>query len=259
MSTNRVHVITGGGGGMGLATARLLAATGALILADQSESALAAAKATLAAEGIAAETCMCDVADAASVSALAALVSPRTLGALVHIAGIDDKGEVQRIIQVNVGGTLLILDAFEPLLSEGSVGICIASMGGHMVPPAHAAALTDLSVAGLSAIVASSEQAYVVSKYAVMQLVQQRAKRWGTKGARLVSLSPGVITTNMGNAALKNPQVQGMIGLSSVGRPGRADEIASVIAFLVSDSAAYITGTDILVDGGVIAGIRNAG
>jgi NAD(P)-dependent dehydrogenase (short-subunit alcohol dehydrogenase family) len=111
----------------------------------------------------------------------------------------------------------------------------------------------------LSALVASSEQAYVVSKFAVMQLVQQRAKRWGAKGARLVSLSPGVITTNMGNAALRNPQVQGMIGLSSAGRPGRADEIASVIAFLASDAAAYITGTDILVDGGVIAGIRNAG
>jgi NAD(P)-dependent dehydrogenase (short-subunit alcohol dehydrogenase family) len=259
MSTNRVHVITGGGGGMGLATARVLAATGTLILADQSESALEAAKATLSAEGIAAETCICDVTDAASVRALTAMVSPRTLGALAHIAGLDNTSNPEQIIQVNVGGTLLILDQFEPLLSEGSVGICIASMGGHMVPAAHAAAITDLSVAGLSKLVASSDQAYVVSKYAVMQLVQHRAKSWGMKSARLVSLSPGAITTAMGNAALKNPQVQGLIGLSAAGRPGRADEIASVINFLASDAASYITGTDILVDGGVIAGIRNAG
>lgn len=256
--SDRVHVITGGGGGMGLATARLLGAAGGLILADRSESALATAQATLAAEGIVAETAVCDVADEQSVAALAAKVGTRALGAVVHIAGIDNAEDPALIVKVNLGGTLLMLDRFEPLLTAGSVGICIASMGGHMLPP-EAVGQNDLTVAGLSATVVSSDHAYTVSKRAVMQLVQQRAKQWGEQGARLISLSPGVITSNMGLAALENPAVRGMVGMSAANRPGRPDEIAKVIAFLASDGASFITGTDILVDGGVIAALRNRG
>jgi NAD(P)-dependent dehydrogenase (short-subunit alcohol dehydrogenase family) len=257
-----VHVITGGAGGMGLASAHRLAATGVVLLADSSQTALEMASAVLKAEGIVAETIVCDVSDEGDVAATVAAVGDRKLGALVHVAGLRLADSIEDIFRVNVTGTRLLLDHFEPLLQPGSVGICIATLAAytaHLVVPNIDALLHDgISDEALTALAATTEQAYPLSKRAVLKMVEQRAKRWGQKGARLLSLSPGLIATPRGIAIMDNPNVQSIIKAAAIQRLGYPDEIATVVEFLASEGAAYITGTDILVDGGMLAAMRTA-
>jgi NAD(P)-dependent dehydrogenase (short-subunit alcohol dehydrogenase family) len=98
------------------------------------------------------------------------------------------------------------------------------------------------------------EMAYVLAKRGVIQLVRRRSKAWGERGARIVSVSPGVIDTEMGRQEERGSVgVEDMITGSALARKGRPEEIASVVAFLCSDAASFLTGTDILVDGGAVA------
>ena len=89
-------------------------------------------------------------------------------------------------------------------------------------------------------------------------MVEQRAKRWGLMGARLLTLSPGLIATPRGLAIMENPNIKGMLQAAAIERLGYPDEIATVVEFLASEGASYITGTDILVDGGMLAAMRSA-
>jgi NAD(P)-dependent dehydrogenase (short-subunit alcohol dehydrogenase family) len=257
-----VHVITGGAGGMGLACARRLAASGAVLLADVSQSALEIARSALKAEGIDAETVVCDVSDPEHIAATVASVGKRRLGALVHVAGLRLADSITDIFRVNVGGTRLLLDQFETLLQPGSVGICIGTLAAHtaqqIVPDIDALLHGGINDEALTALAANTGQAYPLSKRAVLKMVEQRAKRWGLKGARLLSLSPGLIATPRGIAIMDNPAIVNLLKASAIERLGYPDEIATVVEFLASEGAAYITGTDILVDGGMLAAMRTA-
>jgi NAD(P)-dependent dehydrogenase (short-subunit alcohol dehydrogenase family) len=148
------------------------------------------------------------------------------------------------------------------LVGEGTVVVCIASMAAHVVidhVPADAFAVLDAplddAIFGLSD---NPGMAYAFAKVGVQRLVRRKAVEWGPRGARCVSLSPGVITTPMGLAEIAAEGGAGdLVQLAPLGRPGEPDEIARVIAFLCSPAASYITGTDILVDGGVVAAVRS--
>jgi NAD(P)-dependent dehydrogenase (short-subunit alcohol dehydrogenase family) len=257
---NVVHVVTGGAGGMGLSSARRLASTGAVLLADSSHEALEIASAALKAEGIYAESIVCDVSDESDIAATVAAVGNRTLGALVHVAGLRLADSVEDIFRVNVVGTRLLLDHFEPIIQPGSVGIGIGTLAAHtahqVVPNIDALLHEGISDAALAALAATTEQAYPLSKRAVLKMVERRAKRWGLKGARLLSLSPGLIATPRGLAIMDNPSIKGMLQASAIERLGYPDEIATVVEFLASERASFITGTDILVDGGMLAAMR---
>jgi NAD(P)-dependent dehydrogenase (short-subunit alcohol dehydrogenase family) len=242
---------------MGEAVARALAGEGPLILADRDVDAAGKVAAELSGD---CRVQACDVTDQASIDAL--VDATGRLGALVLTAGISPQmGSGRRVMEVNLLGTDAVVQSFERILQPGSVGVCFGSNAAYLVPSDPAidalidvpsqASIDELDAMGM---LAHSGLAYGVSKQGVLRLVRRRAGVWGASGARLLSLSPGIIDTPMGRLEdEKTPEMADMVRTSAAARQGRPAEIAAVVRFLVSDDASFIMGTDILVDGGMAA------
>jgi NAD(P)-dependent dehydrogenase (short-subunit alcohol dehydrogenase family) len=188
------------------------------------------------------------------------------LGALVVTAGLSPSMAAgRRIYEVDLVGPAHLVRAYEPALVPGSAAVLFASMAGHLVPPMPELdavldqPLADSFFADLGALgidVDEPGSAYGLAKRGLIRLVQRSASAWGARGARLVSVSPGIVDTGMGRLEWANqPVMQTMVEGSALRRMLQADELAAVAAFLVSEPASALTGTDILVDGGAVAGL----
>lgn len=256
-----MNVVLGAACGMGAAVARLLASRGPLVVADRDAEGVAGVAGDLGARVTAMR---CDVTVPEDVEALREAVG--RLGALVVTAGLSPSMAAgRRIFEVNLLGTERAVRAFEAAAGEGSVAVCFASVAGHMMPGSEAvdAVLDDpLSetffddLAGQGFDPDSPQLAYALSKRGVRRLVQRHAAAWGARGARILSLSPGIIDTGMGRLEAENqPMMSQMVASSALGRMGRPGEVAAVAAFLASDAASFVTGTDVLVDGGELAAL----
>jgi NAD(P)-dependent dehydrogenase (short-subunit alcohol dehydrogenase family) len=260
----RVAVITGGGGDMGLACARRLGARGLrLCLAEFAPERLERASAELAALGHDVTGVPCDVSDPHAIGRLSQTAAGLgELGALVHTAGLSPTmADGRRIVAVNLIGTALLVEAFRPLARAGTAAVLVASQAGHFARNARTPQLDALldaplrpgfldALAGLDAAYLGLA-AYGVSKYGVIRLAIRESVAWGARGARIVSLSPGIIDTGMGRQEYAaQPFMKTMVERTPLGRQGTSGEIASAIDFLCSEAASFITGTDLLVDGG---------
>jgi NAD(P)-dependent dehydrogenase (short-subunit alcohol dehydrogenase family) len=257
-------VITGAGGGVGAACARRFAPTHRLLITDVEEERLERAAGELRAEGRVVETMVCDLADAEAVGALANRAGELgSLRVLVNAAGLSPSmADAWRILEVNLLGTVAVVDALLPHVSSGTVGICIASISGWRrgiwrfdeILSDPLAADFRASLEAETEIDGYPGRGYALSKRGVILLVERRAHDWGSRGGRLVSISPGLIEdTEMGK--LEAPKGgSGLVGLSALGRGGTAADIAGVCALLASPDAAYVTGVDLRVDGGSIPG-----
>jgi len=255
----RTNVVLGAASGMGAAAARLLAPAGPLLLADRNEERLADIARDLGGE---VTTIGCDVTERADVDAL--VKATGDLGGLVLTAGLSPSMAPGRpIYEVNLLGTDRVIRSFESALAPGSAAVCFASMAAHMTPdveaidrvlddPPSPTFFEDLAAAGID--VDDPATAYGLSKRGVMRLVRRHAAAWGAHGARLTSLSPGIIDTEMGRLEASNqPVMADMVKMSALAREAQPEELAAVAVFLVSGTASFITGTDILVDGGALA------
>jgi NAD(P)-dependent dehydrogenase (short-subunit alcohol dehydrogenase family) len=259
---------------MGRACARRLGKRGLLLLADVVAEPLEQAAHQLRAEGLRVETQRCDVSQEASVQALAEKAHALgPLGGIAHTAGLSPTMATwQPIIEVDLVGTARLLNAFLPFAEQDTAVVCIASMGGHMHVSGQAAVDAILDeplhpdlLARLEPVITSvpgaKEQsgfAYALAKYGVIRLCQHDASAWGARGARLVSLSPGIIQTAMGQQELEQqPMMQTLIAQTPLRRMGKPEEIASAVDFLLSADASFITGCDLLVDGGVTGAMRS--
>lgn len=272
--TNTVTIITGGAGGMGLATAHIVGAKNAIFLADVDQNRLNSAKAALLAKGVHADGMVCDITDPISVTSLMQRAqSLGTIQSLVHTAGISPQmGDPLRITTINALGTIVITEAFLSIARPGSVIVNVASMGGYNLPAivipkrAYKLALTSPSKlvkkiakrARIAPAPMRSGLAYALSKNFVIWYSQAMAEKFGAKGARIISVSPGSISTRMGQLE-KDHGAGAMVDVSALKRFGTPEEIAAVLAFCISDDASYITGTDILCDGGTMAAIMVGG
>ena len=268
MTVDNVLVITGGAGGMGLACARALAERGRLLLVDLREDLLEQARKALGGQGAVVDTLRCDVTSATDVAAVADRV--RELGrlrCLVHTAGISPEvADAATVLDVDLGGSVRITDALFPLVNPGSSAILIGSIAGYSDIPAAVEPLLDDPLAdGFLAAVEQalgraldSATAYVLVKRGVTRLVERLATPWGRTGGRTVAISPGLIDTPMGRLELdRQPIIPLMIDVTPVTRadrplPGRPEDIAATVAVLESDGAAFISGCDIRVDGGLM-------
>jgi NAD(P)-dependent dehydrogenase (short-subunit alcohol dehydrogenase family) len=270
MSNRRSEVIVvTGAGGMGEAVARRLAPGRRLVLADVNAGVLAEVAERLSACGHDVRALRVDVSSHDEVAALAETASALgAIRAVVHTAGVSPvQATPQQIVEVDVIGTARVLDAFEPHVEPGTVAVCIASMAGTMtaMDPQDLEKLATTPTDQLSALAIldpatlDSASAYGVAKRANQARVEAASVAWGRRGGRVVSLSPGIIATPMGRAELDGPfgdVMRAMTEQSGTKRLGTADDIAAVVDFVVSPAASFITGTDLLVDGGVAAALR---
>ena len=251
------NVVVGAASGIGAAAAARLVGRGRLIVADIDGERVKAVATEL---GGNAWPVACDITDAAHVAHLAAHVE--RLGALVVTAGVSPStAEPKRIFEVSLAGRTRVVDAFEPKLGNGSVAVLLAAAGAHAVPsiPVLTALLDNpldrdvheaLLARGLDAD--DPRIAYAFANFGVLRLVRRRAAKWGGYGARILSVSPGMIDTPMGRLEARRwPMIADIVTTSPLGRAASPDEIAAVIDFISSGAASYMTGTDVLVDGGI--------
>ncbi|GAB3162285.1 SDR family oxidoreductase [Myceligenerans halotolerans] len=264
---NQTAIITGGAGGMGLATARILGRDHRVVIADVDQKRLDDAVEQLSGDVAAVR---CDITSRESVGNLFRDAgSDGTLRAVVHTAGVSPQmGDAEKMIAINALGTIHVTEAALARASEGFALVNVASSAAHMAPRAlvsHRAyrlAFTDRArlVSRLTARAnllprhLRSGLAYSLSKNFVMWYSQEMAARFGARGARILSVSPGSFDTGMGRLEEKSGSHR-LVEYSALRRYGRPEEIAEVLAFCVSDRPGYLTGVDILCDGGTKAGL----
>jgi len=252
---------------MGLTCARLLGHKSRLLLGDISPEVLEGTAEALRAEGYVVETCPIDISDAASVRAFADRAAE--LGgncSLVLTAGISQgMAPAERIYKVNMVGTMHVLDAFGPLMGRGCSAVVISSSAAYMLPVSPqvervlALGSADEAMAAVAGVEGSDTPlgAYCLAKLANQKRVQACAVTWAERGARINTVSPGIIATPM--SALER-DVGSAIDATALGAPagrlGQPMDIAAAVAWLMSPQAGFVTGIDLLVDGGMIASIK---
>jgi NAD(P)-dependent dehydrogenase (short-subunit alcohol dehydrogenase family) len=261
-------VVVIGAGSIGQAIARRVSAGKRVLLADlRQENADAAAK-TLSEAGFSVTTAKVDVSSRASVHALVEkATSLGEVSGVIHAAGVSpSQASPETILKVDLYGTALVLEEFGNVIASGGAGVVIASQSGHRLPALSAeqnAALAMTPVEELLKLpmlqpgqVKDSLHAYQISKRGNSLRVMAEAVRWGKRGARINTISPGIIVTPLAKDELDGPRGAGyrrMIEVSAAGRAGTPDEVGTVGALLMGADGAFITGSDFLMDGGVTA------
>ncbi len=263
----RVIVLVGAGS-IGQAIARRVGAGKHILLADLRQESAAAAAKTLSEAGFDVSAATVDVSSRASVEALVQKATSvgEVLG-LIQAAGVSPtQASPETILKVDLYGTALLLEEFGKVITKGGSGVVIASQSGHRLPPLSVEqneALATTPVEELLRLpflqpdqVKDSLHAYQLAKRGNSLRVMAEAVRWGKRGARVNTISPGIIITPLAKDELTGPRGPGyrrMIELSAAGRAGTPDEVGTVAALLMGPDGAFITGSDFLIDGGVTA------
>src|SRR5271168_4737317 len=265
---NQDVIVVIGAGSIGQAIARRISAGKHVLLADlKKENADAAAK-VLQDAGFETTTATVDVSSRASVHALvetAVALGPVT--GVIHAAGVSpSQASPATILKVDLYGTALVLEEFGNVIARGGAGVVIASQSGHRLPALTIEQNKALATAPVEELlslpflqpaqVTDSLNAYQLAKRGNSLRVMAESLRWSKRGARVNTISPGIIITPLARDELTGPRGAGyrrMIELSPAGRAGTPDEVGTVGALLMGSDGGFITGSDFLMDGGVTA------
>jgi len=261
-------IVVIGAGQIGQAIARRVSVGKHVVLADMRPENAQAAADVLANAGYEVSVATVDVS---SRDAVRALVKTATalgdITGLIHAAGVSpSQAPPATILKVDLYGTALVLEEFGNIIARGGSGVVIASQSGHRLPPLSVEqnkALATTPVEELLALpflapdkVTDSLNAYQLAKRGNSLRVMAEAVRWGKRGARINTISPGIIVTPLAKDELTGPRGAGyrrMIEISAAGRAGTPDEVGTVGALLMGPDGGFITGSDFLMDGGVTA------
>lgn len=266
---NKICVITGGGSGIGFAVAKQMGREGYdLILVGRSAAKLDNAVLELKELDILAEAFACDISDRHSTQQLAQYALYKgEVKAVIHAAGMSPHmGTAEQIIAANALGTVNINNAFYEVMQTGSCLIDTSSMSAYLTPqfimPTRSYSLSRtapdkfmrrmLHRVNLFPKKVRSGVAYGISKNFVIWYAKSDAARFGEKGVRVLSITPGNFETPMGQ--LEQKEAMNYIKHNAIKRLGHPDEIAALYAMCADERMGYLTGVDIICDGGCIAG-----
>jgi NAD(P)-dependent dehydrogenase (short-subunit alcohol dehydrogenase family) len=264
--TNVIVVI--GAGSIGQAIARRVSAGKHVVLADLRQQNADTAAKVLADAGFEVSIAMVDVSSRQSIRALVEMSTAiGSITGIIHAAGVSpSQASPAAILKVDLYGTAVVLEEFGNVIAQGGAGVVIASQSGHRLPaltPDENKALAMTPADELLALpmlqpdqVTDPLRAYQISKRGNSLRVMAEAVRWGKRGARVNTISPGIIITPLARDELAGPRGAGyrrMIELCAVGRAGTPDEVGAVGALLMGPDGAFITGSDFVMDGGVTA------
>ena len=267
----KVVIVVVGAGFLGQSIARRIGAGKQLLVANLTEQASNEAADALANAGFEVSAAPVDISSRASVEALLAkAVALGEITGRVHAAGVSpSQAPIETILKVDLYGTALLLEIFGNVIARGGSGVVISSQSGHRLPALTAEqdrllALTpteellqlDLLQPGQ---VTDTLHAYQLSKRGNSLRVMAEAVRWGRRGARINTISPGIVITPLARDELNGPRGAGyrrMVEGCPVGRAGTPDEIGNLAALLMGPDGSFITGSDFLIDGGVTAAYK---
>lgn len=264
-------IVVVGAGFIGQSIARRVGAGKHLLLANLTEQASVDAAEALANAGFDASAAPVDISSRTSVQAL--VEKAQALGritGLVHAAGVSpSQAPIETILKVDLYGTALLLELFGDVIARSGSGVVISSQSGHRLPALTAEQDRLLATTPTEDLlqldmlqpdkVTDTLHAYQLSKRGNSLRVMAEAVRWGRRGARINTISPGIIITPLARDELNGPRGAGyrrMIESCAVGRAGTPDEVANVAALLMGPDGGFITGSDFLMDGGVTAAYK---
>ena len=256
-----------GAGSIGQAIIRRVSAGKHIVLADYSLDNANRAARTLEDAGFECSTIRCDLGSKEDILALVEFATSK--GEVTHVvnaAGVSpSQAPVEEILRVDLYGTSVLLEEFGKVIAEGGSGVIISSQSGHRLPALSEEQNEALATSPVEELlqlpfireIRDTLKAYQYSKRCnVLRVMLYEACRWGKRGATINSISPGIIITPLANDELHGPRAKGyldMIAGMPARRAGTPDEVGDLAEFLMSSRGRFISGTDILIDGGCTA------
>ncbi|MCR5144916.1 MAG: SDR family oxidoreductase [Lachnospiraceae bacterium] len=263
----KVNVITGGGSGIGFASAQFLPKDQIVLITGRNEKKLSDAAALLQSKGYQVETISCDISKSEDANLLAShAASLGTIQSVIHAAGVSaGQADLEQIIRINALGVVYIVRAFAKVIKPGGCIAVIGSCSSHSLPrimmPIHSypLALKDEETfikrcvrraKIIPNVYKQKSIAYCMTKNFVRWYLLNCAYHYAKQNIRIVCLSPGVVDTALGQTELKNPETQSILRYTGLNRPARPEEIGFLAASVIDERNGYLLGTDILCDGG---------
>lgn len=268
MNTKQNIMVLTGAGQLGMAIARRMGHGKKIYIADwKIENAHHIAK-TMKEAGFDVIPYKVDISSKDSVLQLIDAVTREGLVSIfINAAGVSpSQASIQQILSIDLYGTALLLDEFGKVIKEGGTGVTISSQSGHRMRALSAEEDRLLATTPTEELlqldmlkpenIQDTLHAYQIAKRCNVKRVMAEAVKWGLKGARINSISPGIIITPLALDEINGPRgafYKNMFAISPAGRPGTADEVANLAELVLSDAGSFITGSDFLIDGGATA------
>lgn len=257
-----------GAGQIGLAIVRRIGTGKKIIVADKREEQAQAVATSLNNVGFDAIAMEADISSRASI--LAVIAEAQKYGGIKHLvnsAGVSpSQAPVETILKVDLYGTAVLLEEVGKVITAGGTGVTISSQSGHRMPALGAEIDEQLAITPTEDLlkldvlqpcnIRDTLHAYQLAKRCNVKRVMAESVKWGERGARINSISPGIIVTPLAIDEFNGPRgnfYKNMFAKCPAGRPGTADEVADIAELLMSEKGAFITGADFLVDGGATA------